>query len=42
MTVRLSKGSIPERDSDGKLYNTATVYSPEGNRQLLVVSGVDF
>lgn len=23
-------GSIPERDEDGKLYNTSTVYSPTG------------
>ena len=24
-------GSIPERDAAGKLYNTATVYSPSGS-----------
>lgn len=28
--VFLIGGSIPEKDSDGKLYNTSTIYSPEG------------
>jgi len=28
--VWLLAGSIPERNSDGKLYNTSTVYSPQG------------
>ena len=25
-------GSIPERDTDGKLYNTSLVYDPEGKQ----------
>jgi omega-amidase len=29
--VWLIGGSIPERGDDGKLYNTATVYSPKGS-----------
>ncbi len=24
-------GSIPEKDSNGKLYNTSTVWSPDGD-----------
>jgi hypothetical protein len=35
-----SIGSIPERDSEGKLYNTSTVYSPKvGGTELLQTIG---
>lgn len=29
--VFLVGGSIPERDNSGKLFNTCTVWSPQGN-----------
>lgn len=33
--VHLLGGSIPERDDKGRLYNTATLWDPEGNLQAL-------
>lgn len=30
ITVLTNLGSIPERTDDGKLYNTATIYAPDG------------
>jgi omega-amidase len=37
LTDNTGAGSIPERD-DGKVYNTCTVYNPEGTRGIHYMS----
>jgi len=34
--MEIHPGTIPERDSDDKLYNTCTVYDPEGKGILIM------